>query len=391
VTGRDESLFAQDFAGHRSVLSDAIGGRSVLVIGGAGTIGASFIRQLVQFEPRKLTVLDVNENGLAELVRDLRSTHRLPVPEDMLTLPIDFGHPLARRAIREEGPFDIVANFAALKHVRTEKNAVCCAYMIENNLLKTWDLLELLSESPPQHFFSVSTDKATNPINVMGASKKLMEEAVLAWSSEFKTSTARFANVAFSNGSLLDGYCQRLNKQQPLASPNDIRRYFLSIEEAGQLCLLACITGNASDIFTPRLTPDRDLHKFTDFAVSLLDRSGYTPLICDTEAEARERAADSQATGNYPCYFFKTDTTGEKMEEEFYAADEVLNEDRYAAIRVVRYREQPALTDLRGNMQQLRGVISDASVTKAGILAALRDCVQSFEHTEKNKYLDQRM
>jgi len=253
VTERSTSLFEADLAANHALLQSRINGRSVLVIGGAGTIGASFVRALLRFKPAKLYVVDINENGLTELTRDLRSSLGLHIPEDYKTYPINFGDKVFEKLLQKEGPFDIVANFAAHKHVRSEKDHYSIEAMIENNVMRTKRLLDLLLENPPKHFFCVSTDKAANPVNVMGASKKLMEEVLLAYAKQMPISTARFANVAFSNGSLLDGFLHRLMKRQPLSAPLDVRRYFVSPQESGELCLLACLLGEPGDIFFPKL------------------------------------------------------------------------------------------------------------------------------------------
>ena len=303
ITGRSESLFAEDLRRHRKRLHTEISGKSILVLGGAGTIGSSFTKQLLAFEPSRIFVIDNNENELTELVRDIRSQPDLRQPAELVTLPMDFADSIALRLIENEGPFDIVANFAALKHVRSEKNAYCSAYMVKNNVLKARVLLELLRDRPPQHFFCVSTDKAAEPINLMGATKKLMEELVMGYAKWIPATTARFANVAFSNGSLLDGFLLALAKRQPLAAPNDVRRFFVSPVESGQLCLLACMLGSPGDIFVPNLDATRDTKVFSDIAVALLESIGLEADVCASESEARERCA-RRARGNISVLLF---------------------------------------------------------------------------------------
>jgi FlaA1/EpsC-like NDP-sugar epimerase len=253
ITQRAESMFLRDIEKNRVVLTQEIEGKSVLVIGGAGTIGSSYIRAILPFKPSKLVVVDISENGLTELTRDLRSTYSMFVPEDYRTYPLSSADPIFEKIFRKEGGFDIVANFSAHKHVRSEKDNFSVEALIENNVLKARKLMELLSEFPPKHFFCVSTDKAANPVNIMGCSKKVMEEMIMSYSTKFKVSTARFANVAFSNGSLLAGFIDRLMKRQPLSSPNDVKRYFVSPDESGQICMLACILGKTGEIFFPKL------------------------------------------------------------------------------------------------------------------------------------------
>ena len=249
ITLRPVSMFAADIKAHEEQLFQAIKGRSVLVIGGAGSIGSSYIRALLPFEPSKLVVIDLSENGLAELTRDLRSTYGMYVPEEYRTYTLNFADPIFERIFREEKGFDIVANFSAHKHVRSEKDRYSVQALMENNVIKAKRLLDLLAEYPPEHFFCVSTDKAANPVNIMGASKRIMEDMIMSYTSKFKITTARFANVAFSNGSLLAGFVDRIMKKQPLAAPNDVRRYFVSPEESGQICMLACMLGRNGENF----------------------------------------------------------------------------------------------------------------------------------------------
>ena len=251
VTGRPQSLFAPDVETHRETLRREIAGKKVCVIGGAGSIGSAFIREVLRFHPSSLVVADLSENGLAELTRDLRSTEGLDVPEDYRTYTLDFADPVFEAIYREAGGFDIVANFSAHKHVRSEKDRYSVRALLQNNDLKARRLLDLLAQIPPRHFFCVSTDKAAGPVNVMGASKRIMEDLIFAYKDVFKVTTARFANVAFSNGSLPDSWMHRLQKRQPLVAPNDVRRYFVSPEESGQICLLACILGRSGEVFFP--------------------------------------------------------------------------------------------------------------------------------------------
>lgn len=391
ITGRPRSLFADDMEASRTQLDQEIRSKSVLVIGGAGTIGSSFIKEMLPFEPAKLLVVDTNENGLAELTRDIRSSD-LTVPDEFTTYPMDLGHPLTLRMIHNEGPFDVVANFAALKHVRSEKNVLTTAYLVDNNVTKAESLLTTLLRKPPKHFFCVSTDKAANPVNVMGATKRLMEDVAFGVGDEFKSTTARFANVAFSNGSLLDGFLHRLRKSQPLSMPGDVRRYFVSWEESGQLCLLACIAGESREIFTPKLDPDHDQHLFTEIARKLLERVGSKFVQCDSELEARKMARTMTEASGYPCHVFMSDTTGEKSEEIFSNADELTDDTRFDGIRVVKsIREYPSLDDVRQAIRELNAAFERDSCTKEQVIEILSDHLPTFQHMERNKYLDQRM
>lgn len=391
VTGRRSSLFGDDLAAHESQLRAGIEGKSVLVIGGAGTIGSSFIRALLPFRPARLVVVDISENGLTELTRDLRSTAGQYVPADFLTYPISFGDAVFERMLRAEGPFDIVAHFAAHKHVRSEKDRYSIEAMLENNVLSTARLLDLLLESPPEHFFCVSTDKAANPANVMGASKKLMEEAVLAYAAELPATTARFANVAFSNGSLPAGFLERLAKHQPLSAPSDVLRYFVSPEESGQLCLLACITGEPGDIFFPRLEQPQML-TFSSIADALLERLGYEAVQCASEDEARALAASlGPEDTRWPVYYFTSDTSGEKGFEEFYTNTETVDWERFTALGVVKGQTSQNVAGIRQLGSDLRGLFAQPELSKEEIVAVLTRLVPTFHHVETGRSLDQKM
>jgi len=391
VIGRDESLFAADLAAHESELRAGIQGKSVLVIGGAGTIGSSFIRALLRFEPSRLYVVDLNENGLTELTRDLRSTLGQFVPADYKTYPISFGDAVFERMFRREGPFDVVAHFAAHKHVRSEKDRYSIEAMLENNVVNTVKLLDLLRDQPAEHFFCVSTDKAANPANVMGASKKLMEEAVLAYATEIPATTARFANVAFSNGSLPAGFLERIAKRQPLSAPSDVRRYFVSPDESGQLCLLACITGQPADIFFPRLDEPRML-TFSTIADALLRDLGYEPLVCSSEEEARVAASTMQpGDTTWPVFYFESDTSGEKGFEEFYTSSETVDLDRFDALGVVKATTSHDIASISSTIDDLHALFAQPDLPKEAIVDVLVRLVPTFQHVETGKSLDQKM
>jgi FlaA1/EpsC-like NDP-sugar epimerase len=395
VTGRAESLFQPDLAQFEGELAARIDGRSVLVIGGAGTIGSSFVKALLQFRPARLFVVDTNENGLTELVRDLRSSLGYHIPADFVTYPIDFGDAVFEKILRREGPFHIVANFAAHKHVRSEKDPYSIEAMLTNNVFKAKHLLDLLAAHRPERFFCVSTDKAANPVNVMGASKKLMEQVILAYASEIPVATARFANVAFSNGSLPAGFLERLMKRQPLSAPLDVERYFVSPEESGQLCLLACVLGESGDIFFPKLDAVQDVRRFSDIALYLLETIGYQADKCESEQEAREKAAHLGADSkSWPVYFFQSDTSGEKAYEEFFTEKETLDLRRFAAIGVVKKTQENAaepLVDIRQMFAELKSLLEKDGLKKDEIVALMQHFVPDFRHIETGKGLDSKM
>ena len=391
ITERQRSMFVSDIEANREELKEEIEGKSVLVIGGAGTIGSSYIRALLPFRPSKLVVVDINENGLTELTRDLRSTYGMYVPEEYRTYPLSFADPIFERIFRAERGFDIVANFSAHKHVRSEKDKYSVQALLENNVLKARKLLELLSEFPPRHFFCVSTDKAANPVNIMGASKKIMEEMIMAYSERFKISTARFANVAFSNGSLLAGFVERLMKRQPLSSPNDVRRYFVSPEESGQICMLACILGRTREIFFPKLGEEQ-MKTFSSIADEFLHRLGYEVKYCSSEEEARRLAAEMPLDSKvYPVYYFASDTTGEKSFEEFYVEGEQIDMGRFEALGVIEEVKARKMEDIDCFFSELTGILGDVKTEKKDIVRVMKGFIPNFEHAETGKYLDQKM
>jgi len=391
VTERTTSLFADDLATHHDELAARIDGRAALVIGGAGTIGSSFIRALLQFRPSKLYVVDNNENGLTELTRDLRSSVDVDVPDDYKTYPINFGDPVFAKLLANEGPFEIVANFAAHKHVRSEKDPYSIEAMIENNVLRAKHLLELLAGHPPERFFCVSTDKAANPVNIMGATKKLMEEVILAYSAEIPITTARFANVAFSNGSLPEGFLARMQRRQPLSAPEGIRRYFVSPAESGQLCLLACVLGESGDIFFPKLG-EESMKTFTEIGDALLRDMGYEPVPCESDATARRMASElPDDSVVYPVHYEPADTSGEKSYEEFFTDDETLDLDRFAKLGVIKNAPRRSVDEIDEMFAVLRGLFTGEPIDKAAIVEALGRFIPNFEHIETGRHLDQKM
>jgi len=397
VTKREKSLLADDLARHDAELRMRIDGARVLVIGGAGEIGLSYIKAMLRFNPAKLVVVDISENGLAELVRDLRSAGKYHIPGDFAAYPVNFADHVFKKLFKARGPFDIVANFAAHKHVRSEKDIFSIEAMIENNALRARELIGLLCETTPRHFFCVSTDKAANPVNIMGASKKLMEELIMAYADRLPVKTARFPNVAFSNGSLPFGFLNRLDKRQPWACPLGIRRYFVSPRESGELCLLASIMGESGDIVFPKLDPARDMISFVQVAVGLLREFGMEPDPCETEDEAREKMKNLGNPGvskKWPVYFFEPDTSGEKAFEEFSTPEETLDFGKFANLGVIKNSKRRPLAEIDIIFNELRRLFasSDAGgVSKEKITAVLRDYLPNFSHIEKGRGLDSKM
>lgn len=389
ITARSEGLLARDIRKNHTALSEAIAAKSVLVIGGAGTIGSSFIKALLPFKPQSLTVVDYSENGLTELTRDLRSQD-LFVPKDYITYPFDFGSPIFKK-LYFNNSFDIVACFAAHKHVRSEKDHLAIEAMIRNNVFNTKKLLDMAVKHPPEHFFAVSTDKAANPVNVMGASKKMMEKVLLSYTNKIKISTARFANVAFSNGSLLYGFIQRIMKQQPLSAPSDVRRYFVSPIESGQLCLLACILSNSGDIFFPKLKKEEML-TFSEIAERFLYKLGYKPDYCSSEQEAKQKAAIWQpSSAVYPVYFFETDTSGEKFFEEFFDEKDAVNLGRFVNLGIIEMSDKNKSMNVEAMLSAFEELFSRNQIAKADIIHLMTKYLPDFAHLETGKSLDQKM
>ena len=391
ITGRPESMFAADIEANKDQLKEEIEGKSVLVIGGAGTIGSSYIRAVLPFRPSKLVVVDISENGLTELTRDLRSTYGMYVPEEYRTYPLSFADPIFEKIFRAERGFDIVANFSAHKHVRSEKDKYSVEALLENNVLKARKLLDLLTEFPPRHFFCVSTDKAANPVNIMGASKKIMEDMIMAYSDRFKISTARFANVAFSNGSLLAGFIERLMKRQPLSSPSDVKRYFVSPQESGQICMLACILGQNREIFFPKLGEEQ-MMTFSSIADRFLHSLGYNVKYCSSEEEARKFAAEMPADSReFPVYYFTSDTTGEKSFEEFYVEGEQINLNRFKSLGLIEELKSKDIKEIDMFFDKLTRTLRQERVEKTDIVQRIKEFIPNFAHMEKGKNLDQKM
>ena len=391
VTKRPVSMFAADIEENKDILTKEIKGKTICVIGGAGSIGSSFIKSVLRFEPKSVVVIDLNENGLAELVRDVRSTEGLYVPDEFRCYTLNFADPIFEHIFREEKGFDIVANFSAHKHVRSEKDKYSVQALIENNNIKAKRLLDLMLEYPPQHFFCVSTDKAANPVNIMGASKKVMEDMIMAYADKYPITTARFANVAFSNGSLPLSFLDRIMNKQPLVAPSDVRRYFVSPEESGQICMLACILGNSGEIFFPKLGEEQMI-TFSDICDKFIAELGCEKKEFDNDEDAKKFAVEmSDDTGVWPVVYSKSDTTGEKSFEEFYVPGEKLNMARFHALGVIEDVRRRPLIEIDALFDELETIFAQPNFTKAQVVKVLETFLSNFRHEEKGKNLDQKM
>lgn len=391
VTKRERSMFLSDIDKNREELTKKIKGKSVLVIGGAGSIGSSFIRAILPFEPRTLVVVDTNENALAELTRDLRSTAGMYVPDDYIPYPMDFASPVFEKMFRERGGFEIVGNFSAHKHVRSEKDIYSVEALIQNNILHAKGLLDLLSQYPPEEYFCVSTDKAANPVNIMGASKRVMEDLIFSYSDKFPVKTARFANVAFSNGSLPAGCLARISKLQPISAPSDVKRYFVSPEESGQICMLSCMLGENRAIFFPKLE-EAQMMTFDAIATALIEEHGFTVEKCASDQEAIEKAvALKNGSTSYPVHYSVSDTSGEKPFEEFVTDTETAEMDRFSALGVITGKEIPDKAKVDELCSRLSSAFEAEKTTKEEIVSILKDYLPNFEHIETGKSLDSKM
>ena len=390
IIGRDKELFSSDIAAREIQLSRMVSSSSFLVIGGAGTIGQAVTKEIFKRDPKLLHVVDISENNMVELVRDIRSAEGYG-SGDFKTFAIDCGGLEFEALMSNEGPYDYIFNLSALKHVRSEKDPYTLMRMIMVNVFNTIKTLRFAKEMGAKKYFCVSTDKAANPVNMMGASKRIMEMFLMRESLTQAISMARFANVAFSDGSLLHGFNQRFAKKQPFSAPNDVRRYFVTPQESGELCLLSGLLGENRDIFFPKLSEKLHLITFSEIAVRYLRERGYEPYECESEGEARDRAEELIANKQWPCYFFKSDTTGEKDFEEFFTDNEDLDMERFETVGVIKNQpdfDEAKLDDFMGGIEALR---EKGTWTKDDIVTLYFGLLPEFAHKETGKYLDQRM
>ena len=423
MTKRPESLLAADFAKFADEMHARIDGKRMLVVGGAGTIGSNYVKAALKgFRPAAMYVVDIDENQLTELTRELRSGSEYTVPAEYVTEPIDLGSKLFDKFFKAHGPFDIVANFAARKHVRAERDVHSIEAMCDTNVFMAKKLLDLLLENPPEAFFCVSTDKAANPVNVMGATKKLMEETIMAYADRLPIKTARFANVAFSNGSLPIGWLNRIAKKQPLSCPLGIRRFFVSPVESGELCLAASVLAESGDIVYPKLDEQKDMIPFDAVVKDMLDDMGLGCKACSTSEEAKaamidfsrvDRIDSCSETGGfltqsrrvaenaevrqeavligYPCEFFGSDTDGEKTFEEFYTATDEKDETTFVNLGVVKNAKRRPVSEVEAIFADLHRIFDREGATKDDVVEALKEYLPDFSHISKGKSLDGRM
>ena len=390
LIGREQALFDLDVRHEEGHLRELVASGRFLVIGGAGSIGQAVTREIFKRKPKALHVVDISENNMVELVRDIRSTLGY-IDGDFRTFAIDCGSREFDALMRAGSGYDYVLNLSALKHVRSEKDPFTLMRLIEVNVLNTISTIAQARAAGARKYFCVSTDKAANPVNMMGASKRIMEMFLMRASERLPISTARFANVAFSDGSLLHGFNQRFAKRQPISAPNDVRRYFVTPQESGELCLMSCLLGENRDIFFPKLSEELDLTRFSEIAVRFLHELGFEPFECASEDEARDHAAELIAKKQWPCYFFSSDTTGEKDFEEFFTDAETLDMDRFTNIGVIKNAPTYDRSRLDYFLETIDSIRSRPTWDKPEIVELFNLIIPDFAHKETGKYLDGRM
>ena len=390
LIGRTQELFFDDITNNQEQLKGIVSSSSFLVLGGAGSIGQAVVKEIFKRYPKKLHVVDISENNMVELVRDIRSSFGY-IDGDFRTFALDIGSTEYDAFINSDGKYDYVLNLSALKHVRSEKDPFTLMRMIDVNVFNTDKTILQSIQKGTKKYFCVSTDKAANPVNMMGASKRIMEMFLMRRSAEIDISTARFANVAFSDGSLLHGFNQRIRKNQPIVAPKDIKRYFVTPQESGELCLMSCVFGENRDIFFPKLSESLHLITFADIAVKYLDQMGYEPYLCNSEDEARKLASSLPKEKKWPCLFVDSDTTGEKDFEEFFTEGETLDMQRFQNLGVIKNElsfDKSKVSLFETSIQKMR---ADKSWTKDQIVDLFHKLIPDFGHKETGKYLDSKM
>ena len=390
LLGRSKPLFEADIESNKQVISQLVSSSTFLVIGGGGSIGQAVVKEIFKRNPLKLHVVDISENNLAELVRDIRSSFGY-ISGDFQTFAIDIGSTIYDAFIENDGKYDYVLNLSALKHVRSEKDPFTLMRMIDVNIFNTDKTIQQSIKKGVKKYFCVSTDKAANPVNLMGASKRIMEKFLLKRSSEIDISTARFANVAFSDGSLLHSFNQRIQKNQPIVAPNDVRRYFLTPQESGELCLMSCLFGENKDVYFPKLSEDNDLLTFTDIAINYLKDLGYEAVNCSTEEEARKNVSSLKENGKWRCFFSTSTTTGEKEYEEFFTLNETLDLNTFQTLGVIKNDINEQFESLVVFTTAIKKLQNNGHWSKNQIVEEFRKILPELIYEDKGVYLDSKM
>ncbi|QJP34904.1 UDP-N-acetylglucosamine 4,6-dehydratase [Nonlabens sp. Ci31] len=390
LIGREHLLFESDIKRNENELLEKVRSSSFLVLGGAGSIGQAVVKEIFKRNPKKLHVVDISENNLVELVRDVRSSFGY-IDGDFQTFALDIGSIEYDAFVNSDGEYDYVLNLSALKHVRSEKDPFTLMRMIDVNIFNTYKSIQQSIDKGVSKYFCVSTDKAANPVNMMGASKRIMEMFIMKTSQEINISTARFANVAFSDGSLLHGFNKRIEKLQPIVAPTDVKRYFVVPQEAGELCLMSCLLGQNRDIFFPKLSEGLDLISFSDIAVNYLKQIGYKPFLCDSEQEARDLMETLPKEGKWPCYFTVSDTTGEKSFEEFYTDNETIDLNQFENLGIIKNEYVESDKKISYFENSIKNMKDSKQWKKSHIVELFNQILPNFNHEEKGKFLDSKM
>lgn len=390
LLGRTEELFIDDIGNNDYELKSIISSSSFLVIGGSGSIGQAVTKEIFKRNPKKLHVVDISENNLVELVRDIRSSIGY-ISGDFKTFALDCGSETYDAFIKSDGDYDYVLNLSALKHVRSEKDPFTLMRMIDVNIFNTERTILQSINNNTKKYFCVSTDKAANPVNMMGASKRIMEMFLMRRSRDIKISTARFANVAFSDGSLLHGFNQRIQKMQPIVAPYDIKRYFIIPKEAGELCLMSTILGDNRDIFFPKLNKQKDLRTFAEIAIKYLEKLGYQAVQVENEEEARFMVSELAKSKKWPCLFSSSDTTGEKDFEEFFTNEEKLDMLRFLSLGIIKNELIEDNNKLQFFEEEISKMKKKGSWDKSELVDLFNQMIPNFDHKEKGKFLDSKM
>lgn len=390
LIGRKEALFTEDIKASASALNEEISNSSFLVLGGAGSIGQATTKELFKRNPRKLHVVDISENNLVELVRDLRSSFGY-ISGDFKTFALEIGSKEYDAFWAKNHDYDYVLNLAALKHVRSEKDPYTLMRLIDVNIFSTDKTARQAAEQGLKKYFCVSTDKAANPVNMMGASKRIMEMFLMSRSTSIDISMARFANVAFSDGSLLHGFNKRMEKRQPIVAPNDVKRYFVTPQESGELCMMSAIFGENRDIFFPKLTESLHLITFAEIAEKYLNQLGYTPYLCENEEEARAKVSELASSNQWPCLFTKSDTTGEKDFEEFFVQGESLDLNRFNSLGIIKNSLDENPKSVGFFRKEIEAILSTGIWGKEDLVRLFKEVLPNFDHWETGKYLDSKM
>ncbi|WP_405569463.1 UDP-N-acetylglucosamine 4,6-dehydratase [Winogradskyella sp. Asnod2-B02-A] len=391
LIGRGNEMFERDIKTTHNQVNSIVEASKFLILGGAGTIGQAVTKEIFKRQPVKLHVVDISENNLVELVRDLRSSFGY-INGEFKTFALDIGSIEYDAFIASDGNYDYVLNLSALKHVRSEEDPFTLMRMIDVNIFNTQKTIKQSIENNVKKYFCVSTDKATNPVNMMGASKRIMELFLMQKSKDINISTARFANVAFSDGSLLYSFEQRIKKQQPIVAPNDIRRYFITPKESGELCLMSCLLGETNDIFFPKSSEGLHPTSFADIAIKHIENLGYKPYLCNTEEEARQLAKTLPQTGKWPYLLTASNTTGEKDSETFFTKNEQLDLERFSTIGIVKNKQDLDVSDkLNQFSKSINNLKAKKSWTKKDLVTLFNKLLPNFNHNEVGKYLDHKM